>query len=42
MHDMFRRTFGDKPKTEVNEETGEINLSGGTKPMSQDIWLDNK
>ena len=42
MHDLFRKVFNDKPKIEVNEDTGEINLSGNTLPIPEDIWLGKK
>ena len=37
IHDMFRNTFGDKPKVVVNEGTEEITLSGETLPYPKDI-----
>jgi hypothetical protein len=40
MHDMFRDTFNEKPK--INEKTGEIILSGETRPIKQEIWIDTK
>ena len=49
MHDLFRRSFKredpeinkqDNPL--FNEETGEINLSGETPQINEDIWIDNK
>jgi hypothetical protein len=42
MHNLFRNTFIGDTKPTINEETGEINLSGDTRPQNQDIWLDNK
>ena len=39
MHDLFRNMFSDKPKIEVNEETGEITLSGETLPYPKDMWV---
>jgi len=31
-----------KPKIEVNEETGEINLNGKTLPINHVVWIGNK
>lgn len=40
MHDLFRNTFNEETKPLVNEETGEINLSGETIPQNQDTKED--
>jgi len=42
MHDLFRDTFKVPDKPLVNEKTGEINLSGDTLPLDQDIWIGSK
>ncbi len=39
MHDLFRKVFNEPDKFEINEDTGEIDLTGDTLPLSQDMWI---